>query len=145
MQISTLKKTYNFYLLCNQQTVHQNKRKQLVQNLNYYIGKTLDLVFIHENILRNLFAIYLQYIYLIRFIHNVSVGLSALSRVQVGVDVCHAVVKLANSQKFSDSDFFYLFFLYLHAVSRMQRGRRRKPSVKTLYFPLSTEFWKLFI
>ena len=30
----------------------------------------------------------------------------------------------------------------LHAVSRIQQGRQREPSVKTLRFPLSTEFWR---
>ena len=30
----------------------------------------------------------------------------------------------------------------LHAVSRTQQGRQREPSVKTLCFPFSAEFWR---
>ena len=30
----------------------------------------------------------------------------------------------------------------LHAVSRTQQGRQREPSVETLRYPLSAEFWR---
>ena len=35
-----------------------------------------------------------------------------------------------------------IFFYHLHAVSRTQQGGQREPSVKTLRFPLSAEFWR---
>ena len=31
---------------------------------------------------------------------------------------------------------------HLHAVSRIQQGRQREPSVKTLHSQLSAEFWR---
>ena len=43
------------------------------------------------------------------------------------------------STKANEEYFFY--FNQLHAVSRAQQGRQSEPSVKTLRFPLSAEFW----
>ena len=37
---------------------------------------------------------------------------------------------------------WFFFNNQLHAVSRTQQGRQRKPSVKTLCSPLSAKFWR---
>ena len=38
--------------------------------------------------------------------------------------------------------YIYLKLNQLHAVSRTQQGRQREPSVKSLRYPLSAEFWR---
>ena len=51
--------------------------------------------------------------------------------------------RFRSSLPFRHNSLITLFYLHqLQALSRIQQGRQRKPSVETLRSPLSTEFWR---